>query len=73
MEQGPSSRVRARAPPVQHLLRDVYKRVLHAFQGGQKHHGGFGASEEENGAGGAGGSKHRRARIGDVALGHALR
>ena len=37
----PSSRVRARAPPVQHLLRGGYKRGLHAFQGGQRHHGRF--------------------------------
>ena len=35
---GPSPRVRARAPPVQHLLRGGYKkRGLDAFQGGQKH------------------------------------
>ena len=35
---GPSPRVRARTPPVQHLLRGGYKkRGLDAFQGGQKH------------------------------------
>ena len=33
----PSSRVRARAPPVQHLLRGGYKRGLRAFQGRQRH------------------------------------
>ena len=49
----PSSRVRARAPPVQHLLRGGYKRGLHAFQGGQMHHGRLGTPEEEKGAGGA--------------------
>ena len=48
----PSLRVRDRAPPVQHLLRDSYKRGLRAFQGGQRHHGRFGTPEEENGGGG---------------------
>ena len=48
----PSSRVRARAPPVQHLLRGGYKRGLHAFQGGQRHHGRFGTPGEEKGGGG---------------------
>ena len=38
----PSSRVCARAPTVQHLLCGGYKRGLHAFEGGQKHHGCFG-------------------------------
>ena len=38
---GPSSRVRARAPPVQHL-RGGCKRGLHAFQGGRRHHERFG-------------------------------
>ena len=50
---GPSARVRARAPPVQHLLRGGYKRDLHAFQDGQRHHGRFGAPEEEKWPGGA--------------------
>ena len=44
----PLPRVRARAPSVQHL-RGGYKRGLHAFQGGQRHHGRFGAPEEEKG------------------------
>ena len=48
----PSSRVRARAPPVQHLLRGGYNRNLHAFQGGQRHHGRFGRPEKEKGGGG---------------------
>ena len=48
----PSSRVRARAPPVQHLLRGGHKRGLHAFQGGQRHHGRFGTPEEKKGGGG---------------------
>ena len=52
---GPLPRVRARAPPVQHLLRDRYKRGLHVFQGGQRHHGRFCAPEEGKGGGGAGG------------------
>ena len=50
----PSSRVRACAPPVQHLLRGGYKRGLDAFQGGQRHHGRFGTPEEERGVGGRG-------------------
>ena len=50
----PSSRVRARAPPVQHLLCGGYKRGLHAFQGGQRHHGRFGTAEDETGGGGTG-------------------
>ena len=50
----PSSRVRARAPPVQHILRGGYKRGLRVFQGGQRHHGRFGTPEEEKGGGGAG-------------------
>ena len=49
----PSSRVHARAPPVQHLLRGGYQRGLHAFQGGQIHHGRFGAPEGK-GTGGRG-------------------
>ena len=54
MEQGlrQALRVRARAPPVQHLLRGGYKRGLHAFQGGQRHHGRFGTPEEGKGDGG---------------------
>ena len=50
-----SSRVRARAPPVQHLLRGGYKCGLHAFQGGRRHHGRFGTPEEKKGGGGTGG------------------
>ena len=68
-----SSRVRARAPPVQHLLCGGYKRGLHAFQGGRRHHGRFGIPEEEKAGGGAGGSNCRRVSPGDAALGHALR
>ena len=41
----------ARTPPVQHLLCGGYKLGLHAFQGGQKHHGRFGTPEEEKGGG----------------------
>ena len=50
----PSSRVRARTPPVQYLLRGGYKLDLHAFQGGQRRHGRFGRPEEDKGGGGAG-------------------
>ena len=50
----PLSRIRARAPPVQHLLRVDYKRGLYAFQGGQRHPGRFGA---KNGARGSGGKQ----------------
>ena len=67
----PSSRVRARAPPVQHLLRGGYKRGLHVFQGGQRQHGRFGTPEEENGDGETGG--RGEATAGDAALGCALR
>ena len=52
---GPSSRVRARAPPVQHILYGGYKRGLQAFfQGKQRHHECSGAPEEENRGGGQG-------------------
>ena len=59
---GPSSRVRTRAPPVQHFFCGGYKRDLHAFQGGQRHHGRFGAPEEEKGGGKAGGRCEATAR-----------
>ena len=72
-ETCPSSKVRARAPPVQHLLRGGYKRDLHAFQGGQRHHGRLGTPEEEKGGGGAGESNCRSVSPRDAALGHALR
>ena len=68
-----SSRVRARAPPVQHPLRGGYKRGLHAFQGGQKNHGRFSIPEEEKRGGGARGSNCLSVSPRDVALGHALR
>ena len=70
---GPLPRVRARAPPVQHLLCGGYKRGLHAFQGGQGHHGRFGTPEEEKRGRGAGVSNCRRVSSGDAALRHALR
>ena len=68
-----SSRVRAHAPPVQHLLRSGYKRGLRAFQGGQRHHGRFGTPEEEKEGGAAGGSNCRRVSPRDAALGYDLR
>ena len=43
-----------RAPPTKHVLHGGYKRGVHAFQGGQRHHGRFGTPEEEKGAGGRG-------------------
>ena len=46
--------MRARAPPIQHLLRGGYKLGLHAFQGGQRHHERFGTPEEEKGGEGTG-------------------
>ena len=49
-----SSRVRACAPPVEHLFRGGYKRGLHAFRGRRRRHGRFGTPEEEKGAGGRG-------------------
>ena len=66
-ETRPSSKVGTRAPPVQHLLRSGYQRGLHAFQGGQRHHGRFGAPEEENGGGGRG-----EATAGEPALATSL-
>ena len=51
------SRVRTRTLPVQHLLRGGYKLGVHAFQGGQRHHGRFGTPEEEKGGGGGGGKQ----------------
>ena len=70
----PLSRVRARIPPVQHLLRGDYKHGLHAFQRGQRHHGRFGTPEEEKGGGAAGGSNCRRkVSPRDATLGYALR
>ena len=69
----PLPRVRARAPPVQHLLRGGYKRGLHAFQGGQRQHGRVGAPEEKEREGAVGGSNFRRASSSDAALGHDLR
>ena len=54
---GPSSCVHVRASPVQHIVRGGYKCGLHAFQGGQSHHGRFGAPEENMGAGGGGGKQ----------------
>ena len=65
-------RVRARAPPLQHLLHGGYLRSLHAFQGGQTHNGCFRTPEEEKEGGGAAGSNWRRVSLGDAALGHAL-
>ena len=47
----PSSRVRARASLVQHLLRGGYKRGLHAFQGGPTHHNTLGYLGEKRGRG----------------------
>ena len=70
---GPSSRVHARAPPVKYLLRGGHKRGLHAFQGGQRHHGRLGApKEEKRGRGGGGKQLGRRASPGDAALEHAF-
>ena len=66
----PSSRVRARTPPVQHLLRGGYKPGLHAFQGGQRHYGRFGTPEEEKGGGG---SNCRTVSHRDAALEYTLR
>ena len=49
----PSLRVRARASPLQPLLRGGYRRSLHEFQGGQRHHRRSDAPQEENGGKGA--------------------
>ena len=55
--------MRARTPPDQHLLRGGYKLGLHAFQGGQRHHGRFDTPEEEKGGGGL-----REATVGESVL-----
>ena len=55
--------MRARTPPVQHILRGGYKLGLHAFQGGQRHHGRFSTPEEEKGTGEWG-----QATVGESAL-----
>ena len=47
--------MRARTPPVHHLLRGGYKLGLHAFQGGQRHHGRLIHLRKKGGAGGRGG------------------
>ena len=65
VEQG-LRQVRARAPPLQHLLRGGYKRGFRAFQGGQRHHGRFGTPEEEKEGGG------KQLPESDAALGFAL-
>ena len=71
--RGPSSRVRARVSPVQHLFRGGHKCDIHMFQGGQRCHERFGVPEEETADGGAVGSNRRRAGPGDVTFGHTLR
>ena len=58
---GPSPRMRARTSPGQHLLRGDCKRGLHAFQGGQRHHGCLGAPEEEKAGEGVGGREEATA------------
>ena len=70
---GISSLVRACALPVQHILRGGYKRDLHTFQGGQRHHGRFVAPEEEKADGELGVSNCRKTSSGDATWGHALR
>ena len=69
----PSSRVRARTPPVRHLLRGGNKLGLNAFQGGQRHHGRFGTPEEEKRSERTGGSNCRAVSPRDAALRYALR
>ena len=70
-ETGPSSRVRSRAPSVRHLLRDGYKRGLHAFKVDKDIMDALVHLMRKRG-GGAEGSNHRKASSGDVALRHAL-
>ena len=52
-ETRPSSRARARTSPLQPLLCGGYRRSLHEFQGGQRHHGRSDAPQEKNGGKGA--------------------
>ena len=58
-------KMRARAPPVQHLVRGGYKRGLHAFQGGQRHHDALVHLRKKRVAGG---SNCRRVSPRDAAL-----
>ena len=68
----PPSRVRALAPPVQHLLRGGYKRGLHAFKADKGIMDALVYLTKKKGAGGAGGNNCRIASPSDSALGHAL-
>ena len=68
MEQGLGQGCVARVPPFQHVPRGGCERDLHArYQGARRHHGRFGALEEENGGGGA-----RGATSGEPALATSL-
>ena len=67
-----STSTRPRFLKVVYVTGAAYKRDLHAFQGGQRHHGRFGTHEEENRGGRTGGCNCRRISPGDAALGHAL-
>ena len=69
---GSSSRVRARAPPVKHLIRGDYKRSTR-FKADKDIMDALVHLRNMNVVGRAGRSKRRRASPGDVALGHALR
>ena len=73
VEQGPSPRVRARAPPVQRLLRGGYKRSLHRFKADKGIMDALVHLRKQKGGGGAGGSNCWRVSPGNAALGHALR
>ena len=68
----PSSRVRARAPPVHIFFAAVINVASTRFKADKGIHGRFGTPEEEKGGGRAGGSNCRRVSPGDAALGHAL-
>ena len=72
----PSSRVRACAPPVQHLLRGSYNVASTRFKPDEGIMDALVHLRKKSGAGGAGGageSNCRRVSPGDAALGHALR
>ena len=69
----PSSRVRNRAPPVQHLLRGGYKRGLHALQGGRRHQDALVHLRKKRGAGGRKEATAGESVLATVALEHALR
>ena len=68
----PSSRVRARTPPVQNLIHGRLNVVYTRFKADEDILDALVHLKEKNGAGGAGGSNWGRASPGDAALEHGF-